>query len=94
MGSLGSKGKKDGGDKVKDLTKNQKFIPPPIQPPMDVELDPIYDNEHLPQQNVRPLTCFEKAEIKRAQCDDSPCDTFQKIQLPSPDYYGKKNFFF
>ena len=79
---------------------SQQFIPPPPAPtttttttqqqPCNVELEAVFDNEHLPRPNVKPLTHFERDELNKAKCNDyNPCDTFQKIDLPPPDYYGK-----
>ena len=81
---------------------SQQFIPPPPpltttttttttqQQPCNVELEAVFDNEHLPRPNVKPLTHFERDELNKAKCNDyNPCDTFQKIDLPPPDYYGK-----
>lgn len=63
---------------------------PAHEPPFcDIELEPVFENEYLPQPNVMPLTIFEKEEMRRAQaCPNNPCTMFEKIRLPPIDYYG------
>ncbi len=84
------------GDRKKGLGKAKKTSKrheAPANPPGDafhLELEPVFENEYLPQPNVMPLTIFEMEEMRRAQCNpESACNTFEKIHLPPIDYYGR-----
>ena len=82
------------GDRKKGLAKKiSKRHEATANQPGDafhLELEPVFENEYLPQPNVMPLTIFEMEEMRRAQCNpESACNTFEKIHLPPIDYYGR-----